>query len=849
MRKFVRDNLIELLTTISEGLSYILTLDDESANEMLSNTFDAINAIGQTLEESLTPEIFEIYNSNNTKLQEAFDILQTDVDDMSVIQKALDDIIFVVDETKKRLNKEKEVKKEVVFFPYKAAMWDSLESVWKAAKADDKCFVSVVPIPYCDRDNTGKASKLYYDGKLFPEYVEITHYEDYDIALTKPDIAYIHNPYDGNNYVTSVDPKYYSHELKKNVKTLVYVPYYVGSLPSSDIFAYVASQQATDIIIASSKEDAAIYKKEGAKQDVAPLGSPKIDKILDMEKNKPEIPKEWSKIKEKKVFFLNTSISSLLQYNENYLNKIKALIVLFEKRKDAALIWRPHPLTVSTLTSMRPQLLAIYQNIEQTIESNPNVIIDKTPDMCAAMALSDAYIGDGISSLVYLYALTGKPIYLLNFEIPIAPTQEELNEMATSDTMSLKDNGDGTAWGFCNSINALCKLDLKTGKAEYISSVPDEDNILYLYGYPTLNGSKLLIPPYNAKKWAEFDTLTGKWNKRDLSNVVHLFVPTGYYFATALDTDDFAIFYPLQSNAFVKYDKTTSKLEYHTKWYKQYERDIKNRNLTNFGAPSKLIGNSLYFPSIQSNIVLELDIISMNTTIHKIGKQDDSYRGITFDSKNFWLTKHLTPGANESKNSVVRWNKNTGQCKEFKLEPVTYNSSIKISEFHSIMYYSDKVWVFPFGVSEIFQIDPETEKVSVYEHGLPYKLGERKSSYYQVSMGVACGLYPEQFDGCLPALSYYDYSLLLFTPDTETMKKIKPVINGIGELLNNQDATLPYYLKEHVFLTSIDYINKVCSGDIPVFNEKLAQYHQSVNANSDGTCGQKIHDYVMKKAR
>ena len=30
-------------------------------------------------------------------------------------------------------------KKEVVFLPYKASMWDSLESVWKAADEDPNC--------------------------------------------------------------------------------------------------------------------------------------------------------------------------------------------------------------------------------------------------------------------------------------------------------------------------------------------------------------------------------------------------------------------------------------------------------------------------------------------------------------------------------------------------------------------------------------------------------------------------------------------------------------------------------------------------------------------------------------
>ena len=42
-------------------------------------------------------------------------------------------------------------KKEVVFLPYKASMWDSLESVWMAAKEDEDYIARVMPIPYFDK--------------------------------------------------------------------------------------------------------------------------------------------------------------------------------------------------------------------------------------------------------------------------------------------------------------------------------------------------------------------------------------------------------------------------------------------------------------------------------------------------------------------------------------------------------------------------------------------------------------------------------------------------------------------------------------------------------------------------
>ena len=44
---------------------------------------------------------------------------------------------------------------EIVFLPYKVSMWDSLESVWKAAIKDGRCDVYVISVPYFDREPDG----------------------------------------------------------------------------------------------------------------------------------------------------------------------------------------------------------------------------------------------------------------------------------------------------------------------------------------------------------------------------------------------------------------------------------------------------------------------------------------------------------------------------------------------------------------------------------------------------------------------------------------------------------------------------------------------------------------------
>lgn len=120
-----------------------------------------------------------------------------------------------------------EDRKEVVFLPAMASMWDSLESVWRAADDDPDCDTYVIPIPYYDKNPDGSFKEEHYEGNQYPKDVPITHYDEYDLEARHPDVIYIHNPYDGLNLVTSVHPRFYAQNLKNFTDKLVYIPYFV----------------------------------------------------------------------------------------------------------------------------------------------------------------------------------------------------------------------------------------------------------------------------------------------------------------------------------------------------------------------------------------------------------------------------------------------------------------------------------------------------------------------------------------------------------------------------------------------------------------------------------------------
>ncbi len=343
-------------------------------------------------------------------------------------------------------------RKEIVFLPYKAAMWDSLESLWKKADEDENTDAVVIPIPYYEKNPDGSFSKEHYEGNEYPPYVPITDYREYDFGIQCPDEIYIHNPYDENNFVTSVHPFFYSKNLKELTDKLVYVPYFVLNDPidpddeavqkSIEHFVLVPgvfNAHKTIVQSQNMKKDyvniLTRYMKEEDKthtekeirafweERIDGSGSPKFDKIKNTKAEDLDIPDEWLSIinrpdgTRKKIILYNTGITALLQNDDKMLDKIKrAFEIFYENRDDIALLWRPHPLIESTLTSMRPELWEKYKSIRDKYLEEKWGIYDDTPDMERALILSDDYYGDA-SSLVQLYQETGKPIMIQNAEV------------------------------------------------------------------------------------------------------------------------------------------------------------------------------------------------------------------------------------------------------------------------------------------------------------------------------------------------------------------------------------------------------------------------------------------------
>lgn len=447
------------------------------------------------------------------------------------------DWLYVQDEIKTietQLELDLSDKIEMVFLPYKASMWDSLESVWKAACESEDCEAYVVPIPYFDKTKEGKFGQEHYEIDQYPDDVPTINYEEYNMEERCPDIVFIHNPYDDYNRVTTIHPNYYVKELKQYVGKVVYIPYYVSNeFNPSDLivqrtkepFIMTPGVIFSDYTIVQSENMKRLYinvLEKKCPDSVAPnwekrilgLGSPKVDRVLQTRRDDNRLPKEWKeKIyglngKRKRVVFYNTSLADLLNC-DNMLDKIEDTLQFFEKQEDVVLWWRPHPLYEETLESILPMLVERYHAIIKKYKDNKIGIFDAGMDLDWAIAETDAYYGDG-SSVSILFKYANKPVMYQDAKIKNCSKRNKSIPMWPCAYYT----DDNAVWFIHGRMNMLFKLDLNTLQYELIGSVPEEKLFqAFLYTGIVKYKQRIILVPGFAKNLAIYDVAEKKFKK------------------------------------------------------------------------------------------------------------------------------------------------------------------------------------------------------------------------------------------------------------------------------------------------------------------------------------------------
>lgn len=644
MRKFQKQQILEViqsLHTLHGKMKDILNGHDyETMQTALADCQEAAIRIGETIEQiegsgTQAVSYLEQYCENIYQIsvrmreisgQKAYKSLEC------ILIKAQNAILHM------------EERREVVFLPYKASMWDSLESVWRAADEDPNCDAYVIPIPYYDKNPDGSYKKMHYEGDQYPKYVPVTNYEEYDFESRKPDAIFIHNPYDEYNLVTSVHPFFYAKNLKQFTQMLVYIPYFILKEISPDKkiaikniehFCMVPGVFYADKVFVQSEDMRTIYinvltsefgeeSRRIWEKKIRGLGSPKVDKVLSTEKEDINISADWLNIIKKtdgswkKIVFYNTSVNALLKYSEKALEKMQDVFKIFiERKEEVALLWRPHPLIRATIESMRPQLWQQYEKLVEEYKEEGWGIYDDSADLDRAVALCDAYYGDW-SSVIQLCTAVGVPILVQDCEIIYDRVGKD--DYLWSHNFAVDGNN---VWFVPSCYNMLCRYDMQEDSLEVVEEMSVNYRLRNLYCNVVKLENYVILLPFSANKIRVYDAVSGNEtitiDMRDYGREKYLFITYAIW-------GPYIYLFPHNYPAVCRLDTDNWRIEYFDDWYRSCGFD---GDKIFFQWQCCVEGSSVYLPVAERNGLFRFDMEDASFEYMQVGRTEERFSTIS----------------------------------------------------------------------------------------------------------------------------------------------------------------------------------------------------------------------------
>lgn len=433
-------NTLENLTNLCNRLQSIT--DDDMRIQILTKCQEAAIVLGEQLE-SCTNTLdvraineYEVIKKLENFCEQVYMCSQDFTANNIVILKSLITEVSVLINNIPRTYR-------VVFLPYKASMWDSLESIWRCFAADERCETSVVPIPYFECNRYSERWDTCYEGDKYPDDVPVVYFQDYLLGDKEPDLVFVHYPFDQHNHVTTVHPAYYSQELKKHCAKIAYVPYFVNPGFLSGDYNMLPLLYRSDYIILQSEKMKDTAKEFPYYDRILPLGSPKFDKVIKLNDEKAAPPKEWElgDVSNKKKILLNTTLTDFLESGEMLMAKLYRFFEKVVSMDEIVIIWRPHPLLEGAVKAMRPQFVEKFQQLVDYFKDNNVGVFDKTADVSRAVAATDAYVGSHYSSIMGLFEVCNKPVFCFDSQKIFEIEKEQDRKRANAEDV-FKMNGE-----------------------------------------------------------------------------------------------------------------------------------------------------------------------------------------------------------------------------------------------------------------------------------------------------------------------------------------------------------------------------------------------------------------------
>ena len=456
-------------------------------------------------------------------------------------------------------------------------------------------------------------------------------------------------------------------------------------------------------------------------------------------------------------------------------------------------------------------------------------IYDTTPDMENTIALCDAYIGDAASSVISLFGIVGKPIFILNNRLHSEPAEDSWKGEIQATFNYIEEDRFSIIQG-----NRLYVSEGFTHTYKYFCDLSD-----YVYGgyYHLVYeiAGKLYVCPRNAQNIMIID----KAGKKNIVELQHADIKSDAFIWAVKWWEKYLILLPRRYPAIVKYNIETGKIQYEKKGVNVF---VSNEDgvIKTGGCGDK--NGTMYLSSPTDNRIYVFDVETSRHKIIELPVKSKCGYNLIFSYKDvLWLLP-----CEGKQMHILRWNPDTNEIREYDQFPQEFRCAQE-RPFNSGTFYKDYLYLTPESANMYVRLNIVTGEMTEWKVPFKEKTGE-EYFYTTAKAGFLYELADESGKAML--FSYTDkklYEINLQTNscaersiffDREELKAHEPGFCCSSEWLR-------YCCHENAFNSIRNFLDGTIIGESFDRNKQIAKYEE-IAANSDGTCGVRIHEFMSK---
>ncbi|MDO4187961.1 MAG: LicD family protein [Lachnospiraceae bacterium] len=336
------------------------------------------------------------------------------------------DTVEAIEDFKKAPEYNGEFEREtVVFLPFNGLYWESMKPLYEEEIKKENVDVFVVPLPYYYKEYNGTfVGEPQYDLEKYPEELPVYLLEQLDLKAMFPDRIYIQNPYDEYNMCMSIPKEYYASNIVNFTKKLIYVPWFKtkdfekNNYPQWYNMRYYCTMPgvvyADEVILHSDMlKDVYVDKlSEFAGEETRKIWDSKII-VRDMNAGGDSFQSESGK----KTLVYYTCPSTILEYEEAYIEKIKKCLDIFSANSDNInVVWHIDKCDMEILKNNNPGIHEKIVKVQESISIEEYITVDNAMTGDELARIGSAYYGDP-SYIAKDFFMYNKPVMIGNTEI------------------------------------------------------------------------------------------------------------------------------------------------------------------------------------------------------------------------------------------------------------------------------------------------------------------------------------------------------------------------------------------------------------------------------------------------